>query len=36
MEGEIDGEDMIFDFDGDLVTDWFSAEIVGEGELWRD
>jgi len=35
MEGEIDDEEVIFDFEGEIVTDWLTAELVGDGELQR-
>lgn len=35
MEGETDGEDVSVEFSGEMVTDWLSADLVGEGELWR-
>jgi hypothetical protein len=35
MEGETDGEDVSFEFEGEMVTDWLSADVVGDGELWR-
>ena len=35
MDGEIDGDELVFDFDGEVVTDWTDAEVIGEGELRR-
>ena len=35
MTGETDGEELSLEFDGEVVTDWLTAEVYGDGELER-
>lgn len=35
MVGETDGEEISLEFEGEVVTDWLTAEVYGDGELER-
>ena len=35
MNGETDGEELSLEFDGEVVTDWLTADVYGDGELER-